>query len=191
MGYLEKVNSMAKKKKATLKDIAALMDTIDFQPTADMQNMKQKVLARMEDNPSHSLISITPELALELTKDKRIKEWLKIPGFGDWLCNKSEFKEKLTSLIDMAMEKAREILSTNNERAYGAQVSLVKIMLEAGNKFPKQIKDSKEKDGMIAAMDEKQLEDFLRKAGYVKLNAANIDKALPITIDMNYEELEE
>ena len=182
---------MAKKKKATLKDIAALMDTIDFQPTADMQNMKQKVLARMEDNPSHSLISITPELALELTKDKRIKEWLKIPGFGDWLCNKSEFKEKLTSLIDMAMEKAREILSTNNERAYGAQVSLVKIMLEAGNKFPKQIKDSKEKDGMIAAMDEKQLEDFLRKAGYVKLNAANIDKALPITIDMNYEELEE
>jgi hypothetical protein len=50
--------------------------------------------------------------------------------------------------------------------------------------MPKNNKPTEDKSALVGAMDEKQLEEMMKKAGYVKLTPANIDKAQPLTIDM-------
>jgi hypothetical protein len=127
-------------------------------------------------------------LAFELTQDSRLKKWATLPGFESWLSNRLEYREKLTSLIDKAMEKADEILSSKSERAYAAQVSLIKIMLEAGGKMPKGKADAAADPNVaVAAMSEEELDKLLKTAGYVKPTLANIEKRIPQTIDISSE----
>jgi hypothetical protein len=157
---------MTKKRKAVnLKELQKLINAAEFVPTPDMVKFKQKLLAKLEDNPAFSILNISPEVAFEVTRDKRLQAWVTIPGFAEWLGNKSEYKERLGGLIDMAMEKAEEILTSKSERAMGAQVTLIKIMLEAGGKFPKAAKEDNRMDKLQALSDDK-LFDTLKSLGW-------------------------
>ena len=146
-----------------------------FQPLAEMVQFKQKLLVRMEDSPIYSIANVTPEVAYEVMRDRRVKEWAKLDGFNQWLSNKNETREKVAGLLDLALDRARSILE-NPEAPASVQAGLIKTIIDLSA-----IKVTKEKDSSkaIDVMDEKQLEDFMKKAGYVRLTANAIDEKIP------------
>jgi hypothetical protein len=110
---------------------------------------------------------LTPELVMELTKDRRVKAWAKEDGFLEWLQNKNEFRQRLERLIDVGLDTAMDIL-TNPEEKGASKVNLLKILLEVGNRFPSKTQVVKFADSSIDRMTPEQLDGFLARSGYIK-----------------------
>ena len=167
---------MTKKKKTENTNL----DIVRFTPTPDMVVLKQKLLVRMEDSPIYSMAIITPEIAYEVTRDRRVKEWAKIPGFIDWLSNRSEIKEKVAGLLDLALDRAAKILSDDNPKSANVQVGLIKAIIDLSA-----LKAPKEKDTAknIDLMSEEQFEAAVAKMGLVRPTKANVIEQIPETIE--------
>jgi hypothetical protein len=161
------------------------LDVVRFTPTPDMIVLKQKLLVRMEDSPIYSMAAITPEIAYEVTRDRRVKEWAKLPGFIDWLSNRSEIKEKVANLLDLALDRAARILSDDNPKAMNVQVGLIKAIIDLSA-----LKASKEKDQSknIDLMSEEQFEAAVAKMGLVRPTKATVIEQIPETIEMEGDE---
>lgn len=163
---------------------------IDFVPSTEMIAMKHILLARLEDNPLYAMADITPELAIRIARDKRIASWAKQPGFMDWLQNKSEYRERLTASLAKAMERADKILDSEDPKAYTAQVNILKLYIEAANKMPQKYKEKVYADASVQHLNPAQIDEFMKKAGYVKLNSIPAPE-LPETIEMEEESSDE
>lgn len=146
------------------------IEAITFNPTEAQVKVKSKMLGLIMDNPVYSLEDLTLEGAMDLTNDKKLAKWWDIDGFQAWFKNKHEFKQRNEHLLSLAQDALERILQSNNPKMAGAQVNAFKALIEVANKMPAKKGEVKFSDENINRMDPLQLEDFMRKAGYVRLS---------------------
>lgn len=162
---------MTKSKEA---DVVELLDRAieasEFQPTEAQLKVKAKMLGLIMDNPVYSLADLSLEAAMDLTQDKKLERWWNIEGFQDWFKNKNEFKQRNEHLIALAQDAMERILKSSNPKMAGAQVNAFKALLEVANKMPAKKGEVKFSDESINRMDPLQLEEFMRKAGYIRIS---------------------
>jgi len=160
---------MTKSKEAVaVEKLQEIIEATTFVPTEVQAKVKAKMLGLVMDNPIYSLEDLTLDGAIDLTKDKRLEKWWNLDGFQDWFKNKNEFKQKNEYLISLAQDAMERILTSTNPKMAGAQVNAFKALIEVADKLPAKKGELKYKDETINRMDPLQLEDFIRKAGYIK-----------------------
>ena len=152
-----------------LGNIVNMLESMDFVPSEVMMRAKARLLAAISDNPVYSLEDMSLDVAIEFTKERKLRQWWKQDGFQDWFKNKHEFRAEVEDLLNLGLKRMRTILNSESDKLANAQVSVVKMLMEAGNKMPKQKETSRGFDSNIDKMNSEQLEEFLKRAGYVKL----------------------
>ena len=121
-----------------------------------------------------------PELAQvqRIVRDKRLEKWWADPSFVNWFQNNEEFRDKMESNAQLAVEIIEQIM-LNGEKD-SDRLNAAKLSIEAANRMPKrdvvQFADAK-----INQMDAKQLEAFIE---------ANAPKLAPV-IEVVEEEKED
>ena len=150
--------------------LAEAMEAITFTPTEVQLKVKAKMLGLVMDNPIYSLDDLTLEGAIDLTKDRRIAKWWDIDGFQDWFKNKNEFKQRNEHLLSLAQDALERILQSDSPRMASAQVNAFKALIEVANKLPAKKGELKYTDERINQLDPLQLEEFMRKAGYIRIS---------------------
>ncbi len=139
----------------------------DFVPDSDMVKYKQKLLIRLEENPAFSLSHITAEVAGEVLPSPNLKIWLKQTGFIEWLSNRSEAREKVAGLIDLALDRARRLLE-DDRTSPSVQLGLIKTIFDVAAVKSKK-EEGKDVTKQIEGMDKAAFDKFLASTGYIKL----------------------
>ena len=160
----------------------------EYEPTTQQRRIKAKLLTLVQDNPLFSLEDLTLDKAMQITKARQLKLWWNKPGFQEWFCNRNEFRALVMEGADVAVMRMINILQLDDPRYAGAQVNAAKLLFEAANKMPAKQKEVKYSDESINKMDPLQLEDFLRKAGYVRLEEVAPANQPQLLRESGYEE---
>ena len=154
-----------------IRNITDMIGQVEFTPTDTQRKTKAKLMGILADNPLYSIEDLTVDVAVELTKDRRLYKWNKEnPQFIEWLRNRNEFRQRLEHLIDRALDRAEQILA-NDEAKEAAQVALIKILMEMGNRFPTKTKEVKYLDAAIGKMSDDEVRKYIEK---------HMEKAIPI-----------
>ena len=166
--------------------MAEAMEASSFAPTEVQHKVKAKMIGLIMDNPIYSIEDLTLEGAIDITKDHRLVKWWNIDGFQDWFKNKNEFKQRNEHLIALAQDALERILQSTNPKMAGAQVNAFKVLIEVANKMPAKKGEVKFSDERVQQMDPLQLEEFMKKAGYIR-----ITEKKPLAIEAQVVEGEE
>lgn len=161
---------MVAKVENLVEQLQEAVEAVSFQPTEAQVKVKSKMLGLIMDNPVYSIDDLTLEAAIDLTNDRKLEKWWNIDGFQNWFKNRNEFKQRNEHLLSLAQDALERILTSTNAKMAGAQVNAFKALIEVANKMPAKKGEVKFSDESINRMDPLQLEDFMRKAGYVRVN---------------------
>lgn len=156
---------MRKKSNFTAEEATEAVSAIEkvlFNPTDAQRKAKAALHIALEDNPMHSISSITPTLAAKLTSEPRFKVWMKEEDFRDWLANTSEFRQRVEFLAHKALVALESVLDNEDPKAAGAKVSAAKTIFEISNKKTK-VEAPRFMDRAINEMTPAQLEAFIER----------------------------
>ena len=138
----------------------ALADDI-FVPTIEMRKLKQKFFYSWNQGPSKGAPTIAQ--VIETTKSRSIETWSRKPGFKEWFFNDQEAGQKLEYLFDIGLD-ALEALIISGERA-SDRLKAIELVAKLSQKIGKPEAQVKYLDEDIQGMNERQLDEYLRKVG--------------------------
>ncbi len=180
------MTSEGRKAERVPEDMGVMMREVEFEPTPDQEKYKVRVMSYLHDNPIYRTADLTYETCYRIVRHQRLASWWKQVGFEEWIQNRNEFREKAEYLLTLAMKRATTILQSTDAKMVGAQVNMIKMVLELTNRMPK---ENKGKDKEAPALDPGQLDEFLRLSGYVKLEEAK-KLAIPMQVEVSSGEKE-
>ncbi len=144
------------------------IQAFEFVPNREQQRVKAKIMGILHDNPIYSMSEITYDMAYQLTQDRRLKAWWQQPGFAPWMQNRSEFKQKLEHLVQLSLDTAEQIISSEDSPP-AARVNMIKLVWEAASKFPQKVASPNRDSQAAQNMSQEQLDEMMRKAGYIRI----------------------
>jgi hypothetical protein len=152
-----------------LNKLLEISESLDFVPSEAMGRTKAKLMALIADNPVFNIQDMSLDTAVAFTKERRLRQWWKQDGFQEWFKSSSEFKAEVEDLVMLSLKRLRSILNSDNEKMASAQLGAAKLLFEAANKMPKVApKDGKD---ALDKMDSEEMEAFIKRMGYVKIEA--------------------
>jgi hypothetical protein len=126
----------------------------------EMRKVKAAFWAAYQDNPVHSVITLS--MVLQVTNENKVKQWWNLPGFKEWFCNKDEFRQRVEYLANVALDTIEQIL-INPDANPNARQNAAKLMIEVANKMPSRHAKEKFLDAQIQEMGKRELEAYIRK----------------------------
>jgi hypothetical protein len=152
-------------------ELGNAIQAFEFVPDRAQQRVKAKIMGILADNPIYAMSEITYDIAYQLSQDRRLRKWWDIPGFSQWMQNKSEFKQRLEDLVQLSLDTAEDIIS-NEAMPPAARVNMIKLVWEAAAKFPQKVANPNKDSQAAQHMSQEQLDEMMRKAGYVRISEA-------------------
>jgi hypothetical protein len=149
-------------KKSSGKTFDAIIEDITFLPSPEQRKNKAAFWASYADNPMASSDNVTLALALQTTKEPRLRRWWPVPGFSEWYSNKDEFRQRLEYLANLGLDTIEDILLDPEANA-NARMNAAKLMLEAASKMPNKWNQEKFLDEHIQKMGQQELESWIAK----------------------------
>jgi hypothetical protein len=151
------------RKDPTVGIIEVLASDLTYIPNPEQRKVKAAFWTRFNENPLCEANDIQIGDVLRLVGDSRVQRWWSLPGFKEWFRNQEEFREIVESTVYLALDKLREILSSDDPKMASAQVNAAKLLLEVGRKMPQKQAAEKFADEKIGKMGKKELEAFVQK----------------------------
>lgn len=91
-------------------------DVQPFKPSQAQALAKARLLARLaEVQGIHDLESLGLDRAVEWARDRRVRDWLRVPGFAAWFFDRDDFVHRAQSLKDLALETLEAVLLADLE----------------------------------------------------------------------------
>lgn len=149
-------------KKTNSDKLSAIVSDVVFMPEESMVQTKVKFWHKFSQIAMADPSSISLEMALRYTDDNRLKRWWGLNGFKEWFMNEDEFVVNIQFIAYKALNTLDEILG-DSEASAAARVNAAKLALEVADKMPKKYDKIAYKDTKIHEMDEKQLDEFIRR----------------------------
>jgi hypothetical protein len=147
------------------------VEVLVYQPTDEEMQTKSAFWAKAQGNPMVDPDNIPVSTVKLILNDTRVERWWKKPGFKDWFLNKEEWKQKLEYAINVGLDAMLDLL--RDPQAQGsAKVRAFEILARLANREPAKVKEVKMLDAAVAEMDQKQLDEFIKK----NLKLLNPDK---------------
>jgi hypothetical protein len=153
-----------------LNNLLALTESLQFVPSEAMSRAKASLMAIISDNPVFNMQDMSLDTAISFTKEKRLRQWWKQEGFVEWFKNGSEFKAEVEDLLMLSIRRLRSILNSDSERMAGAQINAAKLLFETANKIPRAGQQKDQRDA-LDKMNSAEMEEFIKRMGYVKIAA--------------------
>lgn len=138
--------------------VAAIVDEV-YRPSARQREFKAMFWNMWTSGPSQ-VGAPTVEDAIRLTSCATIGSWSKDPKFKGWFFNEDEFGQRADFLANQALDVIQEVMAS--EKA-ADRLNAAKFAVEVAGKAKKAKTEIKFLDDEVGNMDEKQLEDFIRK----------------------------
>lgn len=151
------------RKDPTVGIIEVLASDLTFIPNPEQRKVKAAFWTRFAENPLCEPADIQMGDIQRLVGDSRLQRWWTLPGFKEWFRNQEEFREIVESAVYLALDKLREILSSDDPKMASAQVNAAKLLLEVGRKMPQKQTVERFADEKIGKMGKKELEAFVQK----------------------------
>ena len=143
------------------RDLDTIDDIVIYAPTDAQKKAKSRLLVRLEDNPTVALVDMSCEDASKLAS-YNFKNYWGQAGFKDWLCNKTDFRERVEHLAHMSLDAAEVILRSDDPKLASAQVSLIGKIAELAAKLPKYA-NSGMLDAVVDQMNKAELAQFIQE----------------------------
>lgn len=137
-------------------------DVVAFKPNRDQRRAKSNFWSHFVEKDSMPPDTVELAAALRYGADRRISDWWDLDSFQDWFTNKDEFRQRVEFLADLALDHVESILYDEKAKA-GEKIAAIKLIMEVGSKMSKKSNKEEYLDEKIAAMDKKQLEDYIKK----------------------------
>ena len=101
---------------------------------------------------------MTDEQIIAVVKDRRIKGWLKQPGFRDYIRDAYDHAAMATATYEGWVREASNRMPGMGDKEF---IALGKLLAEIADKMPKRWVKEKVLDADVAKMSEDQLLDFV------------------------------
>lgn len=134
-----------------------------FVPTEEMREVKAAFLAKAQDNPQIDMDALSLAQVLKTVNHTKLTHWWKQDGFKEWFANSAEWRQKLEYAIDVGLDAVMEIFKCKDPKSFGAQVRALEVLARLANKEPARVKEVKVLDKDVQGMDQKQLDDFIKR----------------------------
>lgn len=114
------------------------------------------------DTPMVDPAEITLAAAQQICPDTRLKHWWSIPGFQEWFCNQSEWRQRVEYLVNKGLDAIEEVLD-DPEAAPSARVKAFEVLARLSSKEPARVKEVRFADAAINEMSPEKLRAFIER----------------------------